>query len=65
MVRETGLTLSPEIEKVTIAWAYQEKTILYVVAEGRLLGAFARKMRFGLSPVKRSQNSISLASGSQ
>ena len=41
LVRETGLTLSPEIEKVTRAWAYQEKTILYVVAEGRLLGAFA------------------------
>jgi Cu2+-exporting ATPase len=41
LVSETGITVSPEIEKLTTAWASEGKTILYVVAEGRLLGAFA------------------------
>src|SRR5437899_2429319 len=41
LVSETGITGSPEVEKMTSAWASEGKTILYVVAEGRLLGAFA------------------------
>jgi Cu2+-exporting ATPase len=31
----------PEIEKSTIQWASEGKTVLFVVAEGKLLGAFA------------------------
>jgi Cu2+-exporting ATPase len=34
-------TLPPEVEKLTTAWASEGKTILYVVAEAQLLGAFA------------------------
>ena len=41
LVSETGITVSSEVEKMTSAWASEGKTILYVVAEGRLLGAFA------------------------
>ena len=33
--------LSPEVEKLTNRWASEGKTVLYVVAEGKLLGAFA------------------------
>jgi cation transport ATPase len=31
----------PEVEKLTTAWASDGKTVLYAVAQGRLLGAFA------------------------
>ena len=41
LVSETGITVPPEVEKMTSAWASEGQTILYVVAEGRLLGAFA------------------------
>ncbi|MGH9549607.1 MAG: HAD-IC family P-type ATPase, partial [Terriglobales bacterium] len=33
--------VSPEVEKLTTSWASDGKTVLYVLAEGRLLGAFA------------------------
>jgi Cu2+-exporting ATPase len=33
--------LPPEVEKLTNQWASEGKTVLYVVAEGKLLGAFA------------------------
>jgi P-type Cu2+ transporter len=39
--REVKATVPPEVEKVTSAWASEGKTVLYVVAEGTLLGAFA------------------------
>src|SRR5437899_361425 len=35
------ITLPPEVEKLTAAWASDGKTVLYAVAKGRLLGAFA------------------------
>ena len=38
---EAKVTVPPEVEKLTTAWASEGKTVLYVVAEGRLLGAFA------------------------
>ncbi len=38
---ESKVTVPPEAEKLTTAWASDGKTVLYVVAEGRLLGAFA------------------------
>src|SRR6202158_4352001 len=38
---EGKVSLPPEVEKLTTAWASEGKTVLYVVAEGRLLGAFA------------------------
>src|SRR5437870_10959586 len=41
LVSETKVTVPPEVEKLTSAWASEGKTVLYVVAEGRLLGAFA------------------------
>jgi Cu2+-exporting ATPase len=34
-------TVPPDVEKFTIAWTTEEKTVLYVVSDGRLLGAFA------------------------
>src|SRR5436309_11719567 len=41
LVGETRVTVPPQVEKLTSAWASEGKTVLYVVAEGRLLGAFA------------------------
>ena len=41
LVSEAKVTVPPEVEKLTSAWASEGKTVLYVVAEGRLLGAFA------------------------
>jgi Cu2+-exporting ATPase len=38
---EAKVTTSPDVEKLTIAWASDGKTVVYAVAEGRLLGAFA------------------------
>jgi Cu2+-exporting ATPase len=38
---ESKLTVPPEVEKLTTAWASEGKTVLYVVAEGRMLGAVA------------------------
>jgi Cu2+-exporting ATPase len=35
------VTVPPEVEKLTTTWASDGKTVLYAVAEGRLLGAFA------------------------
>ncbi len=37
----TKIALPPELQKLTTSWASEGKTVLYVVAEGRLLGAFA------------------------
>ena len=41
LLTEGEVTIRPEIEKLTTAWASDGKTVLYAVAEGRLLGAFA------------------------
>src|SRR6266403_527152 len=41
MLTEANTTLPPQIEEPTTAWASDGKTVLYAVAEGRLLGAFA------------------------
>jgi len=38
---EGKVTVPTEVEKLTIQWASEGKTVLYVVAEGKLLGAFA------------------------
>ena len=38
---EANLTVPPEVEKLTTAWAADGKTVLYAVAQDRLLGAFA------------------------
>jgi len=35
------VTVPPEVEKLTTAWASDGKTVLYAVAQGQLLGAFA------------------------
>jgi Cu2+-exporting ATPase len=42
LLTENKLTIPPELEKLTSQkWASEGKTVLYVVAEGKLLGAFA------------------------
>jgi len=41
LLTEARITVPQEVEKSTAAWASDGRTVLYVVAEGRLLGAFA------------------------
>jgi Cu2+-exporting ATPase len=38
---EGKITEPPGVEKLTTVWASEGKTVLYVVAEGRLIGAFS------------------------
>src|SRR5467141_3387549 len=41
LLTEAKITVPPEVEKLTATWATDGKTVLYAVAQGRLLGAFA------------------------
>ncbi|MGH8132705.1 MAG: heavy metal translocating P-type ATPase [Steroidobacteraceae bacterium] len=41
LLTEGNLTVPSEVEKLTTVWTSEGKTILYAVAQGRLLGAFA------------------------
>ncbi|HEY5177997.1 MAG TPA: heavy metal translocating P-type ATPase [Terriglobales bacterium] len=41
LLSEDKVTVPPEVEKLTTTWASEGKTVLSVVADGRLLGAFA------------------------
>jgi len=41
LLTESKAVVPPEVQKLTTAWAAEGKTILYFVAEGQLLGAFA------------------------
>jgi Cu2+-exporting ATPase len=41
LLTEAKVTIPPDVEKLTTAWASDGKTVLYAIAEGRLLGAFA------------------------
>jgi P-type Cu2+ transporter len=41
LLTDGKITVPPEVEKLTTPWASEGKTVLYVVAEGKLLGAFA------------------------
>jgi Cu2+-exporting ATPase len=41
LVTEAKVPVPPELETLTTAWASEGKTILYVLAQSRLLGAFA------------------------
>ncbi len=41
LLTEGKVAVPPEVEELTAAWASEGKTVLYVVAEGGLLGAFA------------------------
>ena len=41
LVTEARVTVPPEVERLTAAWASDGKTVLYALAQGRLLGAFA------------------------
>src|ERR1700730_3788178 len=38
---EAEVTVPPQVEKLTTAWIAEGKTVLYVVADAQLLGAFA------------------------
>jgi P-type Cu2+ transporter len=41
LLTEAKVAAPPEVEEFTAAWVSEGKTVLYVVAEGRVLGAFA------------------------
>jgi len=41
VLTEGKVTVPSEVERLTSAWASEGKTLLYLVTEGRLLGAFA------------------------
>src|SRR5439155_2348240 len=41
LLTEAKTTAPPELEKSTSAWASEGKTVLYVIAQGQLLGALA------------------------
>jgi Cu2+-exporting ATPase len=41
LLTEGKVTVPLEVDKLTTVWASEGKTVLYVVAEGKLLGAFA------------------------
>jgi Cu2+-exporting ATPase len=41
LLTEAKVTVPPVVEKLTAAWASDGKTVLYAVAQGQLLGAFA------------------------
>ena len=41
LLTEAKVTMPSDLEKLTTAWASDGKTVLYAIAEGRLLGAFA------------------------
>ena len=41
LLTETKVTMPPEVEKRTTAWASDGKTVLYALAEAQILGAFA------------------------
>jgi Cu2+-exporting ATPase len=41
LLTEDKVTVPPEVEKSIATWASEGRTVLYVVAEGRVLGAFA------------------------
>jgi Cu2+-exporting ATPase len=41
LLTEGKIVVSPEVERSTTTWASEGKTVLYVVADGGLLGAFA------------------------
>ena len=41
LLTEANVTVPPELEKRTAAWVSEGKTVLYAVAQGGLLGAFA------------------------
>src|SRR6267143_2132624 len=41
LLAEAKITVPPEVEKLTTAWAAEGKTVLYTVAQDRLLGAFS------------------------
>jgi len=41
LLTEAKVAVRPEIEKLTTVWASEGRTVLYLVAEGQLLGAFS------------------------
>jgi Cu2+-exporting ATPase len=41
LLNEEKVSVPPEVEELTTAWASDGKTVLYAVAQGRVLGAFA------------------------
>jgi Cu2+-exporting ATPase len=41
LLTEANVTMPPDVEKLTTEWASDGKTVLYTLAEGLLLGAFA------------------------
>jgi P-type Cu2+ transporter len=52
LLTEANVTVPPAVEKLTTAWASDGKTVLYAVADDRLLGVSRLKMRFGPNRAK-------------
>jgi len=53
------------LEKLTTAWASEGKTVLYVVGDGRLLGAFAVEDEIRPESKQGSRPFMDLVSGLQ
>jgi len=62
LLTEAKVAAPPEVGKLTTAWATDGKTVLYVVAQDRLLGAFAVEDEIRPESVKPSPNFIGLVS---
>jgi Cu2+-exporting ATPase len=65
LLTEAKVTVPPEVERLTTAWASDGKTVLMPSLKANCLEPSPLKMRFGLNPVKPSPNFTGLASGSQ
>jgi len=64
LLLEGKLAVPPEIEKKTTTWAADGRTILYVVAEGHLLGALSVEDEIRAESVEPLPSFIGLALGS-
>ena len=62
LLTDAKVAMPPDFEKLTTAWASDGKTVLYAIADGRLLGAFAVEDQIRPELVKPSPNFIALAS---
>ena len=62
LLTEGKVTLPPEVENVTIAWTSEGKTVLFVTAEGQLLGALALEDEIRPESRKRLRNFTGLVS---
>jgi Cu2+-exporting ATPase len=65
LLTEGRVTVPPEVEKMMTQWASEGKTVLSVVSEGILLGAFAAEDEIRPESIEAVEELHRLASGSQ